>query len=126
MKILLADKNPYDLEALRGGIQGPGCDVVTATDGREVMAAVASEAPDVIVANASLGQMGAMALSRDLKMFGDVEGNPASPKIVILLERPSDAWLANWARADRVLNKPVTPEQIAQVCEELVARPLGS
>jgi CheY-like chemotaxis protein len=112
VRILIADKDPYDLESMRGDLAAPDVEVVTARDGREVVSLAAERRPDVIVMNASLGQMGGFAVSRDVKMLADRPGAEPAPRVVILLERHADAWLANWSRCDAWTTKPVSAETL--------------
>jgi hypothetical protein len=63
-----------------------------------------------VVADEITSRAGAFALTMDLKGADRAfEGS-----IVILLERASDAWLAEWAKADAWFVKPVDPFALAE------------
>lgn len=119
MRILLADKDPYDLDSMRSELASPGTDVITTRDGREVVRLAAEERPDVVIVASSLGQMGGLAVARELKMLGDMMGADLAPRVIVLLERPNDKWLAEWSRADAWLVKPVDVEQLRELTLEL-------
>jgi DNA-binding NarL/FixJ family response regulator len=67
--------------------------------------------PDVVVADEIASRAGAFALAKDLT--GAVP--PFDGRIVILLERPQDRWLARWSGADAWFTKPVNPFELADV-----------
>lgn len=115
MRVVLADKNPYDLESMRSELASPEIDVFTARDGREVLRLTAERRPDVVVAAASLGQMGGFAISRELKMRADVPGADPAPRVIVLLEREADQWLAAWSRCDAWRRKPVSAEELREL-----------
>ena len=60
----------------------------------------------------------AFALARDLK--GATEPFPGV--IVILLERPQDAWLAEWSGADAWFVKPVNPFELVDTITASTSR----
>jgi DNA-binding response OmpR family regulator len=73
--------------------------------------------PEVIVADEIASRAGAFALARSLR--DDPE--PYTGVIVILLDRPQDAWLARWSGADAWFVKPVDPFELADRLLDLVA-----
>lgn len=105
---------------LRSGLEAADCEVVTATDGPVVVNLAGSRSPDAVVVGASLGQMGGFAVSRQLKTLADI-GEIREPKVVVLLEREADAWLAGWSRCDAWLTKPVDVGELDAILRELVA-----
>jgi len=75
------------------------------------------ERPEVIVADEIASRAGAFSLARSLR--DDAE--PYEGAIVILLDRPQDAWLARWSGADAWFVKPVDPFELADRLLDLVA-----
>ncbi len=45
------------------------------------------------------------------------------PPILILTGRPSDAWLANWSRADAAVPHPIDPIRLAEAALPLLRTP---
>ncbi len=81
------------------------------------------ERPEIVVADEIASRAGAFALAKDLR--GAEEPYPGV--IVILLDRPHDAWLARWSGADAWFTKPVDPFALADRLVELVmARRAGA
>jgi DNA-binding NarL/FixJ family response regulator len=117
--IVLADKDPYDLAALRSALDAPGREIVTVADGENVVILAAARAPDVVVVGASIGHMGGFAVSRELKTMADT-GEIREPKVIVLLERDADAWVANWSRCDAYLTQPADPVEVDELVRNLV------
>lgn len=43
-----------------------------------------------------------------------------APKILLVIGRPDDAWLASWSRADAVIRQPVDPFLLADAAARLI------
>lgn len=118
MRVIVADKDPYDVDTYKASLEAPDVRVATATDGEDLMRLAREQLPDVIVVASSLGSMGGFAISRDLKTLATAGVIP-EPKILVLLERDCDEWLARWSRCDRWLTKPVDSGELEGVVREL-------
>jgi DNA-binding response OmpR family regulator len=70
----------------------------------------------VIVADEIASRAGAFSLARSLRD----DARPYGGVIVILLDRPQDAWLARWSGADAWFVKPVDPFELADRLLDLV------
>jgi CheY-like chemotaxis protein len=118
--LVIADKDPYDLAILRSGLSGDGREIVEVDDGENVVRLAHQRSPDVVVVAASIGQMGGFAVSYELKTMAD-EGKIKDPKVIVLLERSADSWLANWSRCDAWRVKPVDAAELDEIITDLVA-----
>jgi DNA-binding response OmpR family regulator len=116
VKVLIVSEDPAERRRVRAAV-GSDVDYVEAESGREARRLAAETRPDVVVADETTEPFGAFGLARELKM------TPAPPRVVILLERPEDAWLARWSGADRWLVRPVDPFELAEVVRSLAATP---
>src|SRR5438132_1423352 len=67
-----------------------------ASDGVKALKLAARFPPDIVVADEITSRAGAFAVARDLK--GATQ--PFEGRVIILLDRPQDAWLAAWSGAD--------------------------
>ncbi len=75
--------------------------------------------PEIILADETQSRAGAFALTKDLRD----QLPPYDGVIVILLDRPHDAWLARWSGADAWFVKPADPFALAdRVLEALEGR----
>jgi len=65
--------------------------------------------PEVVVADEITSRAGAFAVARDLK-----GADPPFPgRVIVLLDRAQDRWLAAWSGADAWFVKPVNPFDLA-------------
>ena len=92
---------------------------IEARDGVSGIALAWKEQPDVVVADEITSRAGAFALAKDLTGADP----PHGAKIVVLLERPQDAWLASWSGADAWFAKPVNPFELADAVAGFMAGP---
>lgn len=120
MLIVIADKDPYDLQALCAGLSAPEREIVLVEDGNNVVTLAQSRTPDVVIAAASIGHMGGFAVSRELKMLAEQGVIAREPKVIVMLERDADAWLAEWSRCDAYTTKPVDPAEIDELVRKIV------
>ncbi len=74
--------------------------------GVEVLAAVQESRPDVVICDLQIGNMGGMATCLDLRMEAEMGRAPAT-RVLMLLDREADVYLAKQSRADGWLVKPL-------------------
>ena len=80
------------------------------------------ERPDVVLADEITSHAGAFALTKELKGAEP----PFAGRVIILLDRSQDEWLAEWSGADAWLVKPADPFRLADlVAEAPVAKEAG-
>ena len=118
--IAIADKDPYDLQVLEAGLAAPDREILIVADGENVVTLAESRQVDVVIVGASLGHMGGFAVARDLKIHADA-GTIVAPKIIVMIEREADSWLANWSRCDAWIVKPVDIVALDRLVGELAA-----
>ena len=63
--------------------------------------------PDLVVLDLQIGNMGGVAASLDLRLEAEA-GRVPETRILMLLDRDADQWIAKQARADAQLVKPIT------------------
>lgn len=107
MKILVVSEDPRARDWVRLSI-GSDATYIDAANGLEALKLAQAQRPDVVVADETTEPFGAFGLSRELKMMAQ------PPRVVVLLERAQDTWLAKWSGADRWLLRPVDPFELAE------------
>src|SRR5207302_4756375 len=81
---------------------GESLTFVHAPDGERAVRVVHRELPELVIADEIQSREGAFSMTKDLR-----DGLPTyDGVVVILLDRPHDAWLARWAGADAWFVKP--------------------
>jgi CheY-like chemotaxis protein len=82
---------------------------------------VAEQAPDVVIVDLQVRNMGGMAVVRDIKATVPIN---ETPRLVILLDRTVDGFLAKRAGADAWVVKPFTDHALRQALGD-IASPTG-
>ena len=100
---------------------GEPLEFVEAADGEAGVQVALRERPDVVVADEIISRAGAFSLAHDLRGLTQ----PYPGVIVIVLDRPHDAWLARWSGADAWFVKPVDAFAMADTILELVRASRG-
>ncbi len=117
--VLLAtdvDRVHDQVEAAIGGDH----DLIRVHAGTAVLAAVAEHDPALVVLDLQIGNMGGMAACLDLRLEQRAERIP-DQRIVMLLDRVADEWLAGQAEADAWLVKPIDPLALRRTVDEVLA-----
>jgi DNA-binding response OmpR family regulator len=125
MRVLLTSASESVKESMRlavAGLErrlGERLEFVEASNGERGAAMARKFEPEVILADEIQSRAGAFAMTKDLRD----QLPPYRGVIVILLDRPHDAWLARWSGADAWFVKPADPFALAdRVVEALEAR----
>jgi DNA-binding response OmpR family regulator len=117
VKVLLVSADPKVREMMALMVRsvrrklepGQEFEFLEASDGLAGMRLARAQDPDVVVADEIASRAGAFALAKDLT--GSLP--PYGGRIVVLLERAQDEWLARWSGADAWFTKPVNPFELA-------------
>jgi DNA-binding response OmpR family regulator len=122
VKVLLTSADPRAREMMKLAVRAVGrtleepVEFLEAPDGVRGVRLAWRDRPEVVVAEEISSPAGAFALARDLKNASE----PYPGVVVILLDRPHDAWLARWSGADAWFTKPVDPFELADRLVELI------
>lgn len=126
VKVLLISADPKVRETMeltvrnvKRAVGDQRVEFLEATDGLQGIRLAWRYRPDLVVADEFTSRAGAFALAKDLK--GALPPHPA--RIVILLDRAQDEWLAAWSEADAWFVKPVNPFELADALTGLLAGP---
>ena len=94
--------------------------VIRVHAGAEVLAAVAAHGPALVVLDLQIGNMGGMATCMDLRLEERADRIPAQ-RIVMLLDRDADTFLAQRAEADAWVVKPVDALVLRRTARDALA-----
>lgn len=117
--VLLATDADWIAEEVAGALAGGGTTVSRVRAGKDVRRVVAELKPDVVVLDLQIGNMGGVATSLDLRLEAGA-GRLPDTKIVLLLDREDDRWLAKEAQADEMLVKPLDAFKLRGVVSGLL------
>jgi len=124
--ILVAAEAQWVREQVRAAFVGPGQGVVEVSRGQDVRAAVAEHAPDLLILDLQIANMGGIAVAIDLRLEESAGRLPAVP-ILLLLDREADRFLAKRADVDDQLVKPFDAGTLRRTAKRLlVDEPVAS
>ena len=101
-------------------VGGPDSEVVELTTGAEVPAAVHDHQPALLVIDLQMGNMGAMAVTMELRLEESYGNLPHVP-VLMLLDRRADVFLARRSGAEGWVVKPLDPMRIRRATTALLA-----
>jgi CheY-like chemotaxis protein len=104
--ILVAADAQWVRDQVRSAFVGPGQEVVEVTRGQDVRDTFAAVEPDLVVLDLQIGNMGGVAVAIDLRLE-ESGGRLPRARILLLLDRRDDAFIARRADVDLTLVKPV-------------------
>jgi len=118
--ILVAAEAKWVRDQVRSAFVSPGQEVVEVTRGQEVRAQVAELEPDLVVLDLQIGNMGGVAVAIDLRLE-ESGGRLPHVRILLLLDRRDDAFIARRADVDLTLVKPVDAGVLRRAAAPLLA-----
>jgi DNA-binding response OmpR family regulator len=96
-------------------------EVVEVRRGQDVRDLVGELAPELVVLDMQIGNMGGLAVAIDLRLEGSA-GRIPDTSILLLLDREADRFLAKRVDADAELVKPVDPGTLRRTVDALLTR----
>jgi CheY-like chemotaxis protein len=118
--ILVAAEAKWVRDQVRSAFVGPGQEVVEVTRGQDVRAQVYELEPDLVVLDLQIGNMGGVAVAIDLRLE-ESGGRLPRARILLLLDRRDDAFIARRADVDLTLVKPVDAGILRRAAAPLLA-----
>jgi DNA-binding NarL/FixJ family response regulator len=127
VKILLVSADPGVRETMKvavGSVRRTSggdreVEFLEAANGERGIALAWRHLPEIVVADEIASRAGAFALARELKGASQ----PFEGRIIILLERRQDQWLAAWSGADAWFVKPADPFELAETVAGYLPQP---
>src|SRR3954453_12108806 len=106
MKVLVASDAVWIRNQVRAAFVAPGQEVIEVTRGQDVREAFKAHEPDLVILDLQIANMGGIAVAIDLRLEESADRLGAA-KILLLLDREADRFLAKRASVDATLVKPV-------------------
>lgn len=105
-QVLLATDADWLFDEISAALGEPGTTVSRIREGRDVSSAVSQLNPDLVLLDLQIGTKGGVAACIDLQ-HDIAEGRAADTKVLMLLDRDADRWIARQAGSDGWLIKPL-------------------
>jgi len=120
--VLVAADGQWVRDQVRTALAAADTSVIEVTRGQDVRIAVGEYAPDLVVLDMQIANMGGIAAAIDLHLEAEA-GRIPETRILLLLDREHDRFLAKRAAADAVLVKPVDAGTLRRTVRRLLAPP---
>jgi CheY-like chemotaxis protein len=118
--ILVAAEAKWVRDQVRSAFVGPGQEVVEVTRGQDVRDTFGAIEPDLVILDLQIGNMGGVAVAIDLRLE-ESGGRLPHARILLLLDRRDDAFIARRADVDLTLVKPVDAGVLRRAAAPLLA-----
>jgi len=118
--VLLATDADWVHEEVDAALAGDDIEVLRVREGVDVLPTVHELAPDLVVLDLQIGNMGGMAACMSMRLDESV-GLLPHVRILMLLDRDVDAFLANRAEADGWIVKPIDSFRLRRAATALLA-----
>lgn len=118
--MLLATDADWIHEEVDAALAGDDIEVLRVREGVDVLPAVHAGDFDLVVLDLQIGNMGGMAACMNLRLDESV-GKLDHTKVLMLLDRDVDAFLANRAEADGWIVKPLDSFRLRKAATALLA-----
>jgi len=106
-------------DQVRTALASSETEVIEVTSGQDVRAAVAQHAPDLVVLDMQIGNMGGVAVALDLRLE-ESGGRLDRANILLLLDRQADEFIGRRADVDLMLVKPVDAGVLRRAAKQLL------
>ncbi|MCY3924167.1 MAG: response regulator [bacterium] len=104
--VLLATDADWTFDEVAAALADDDTRVSRVRSGRDLLAVTEELQPELVIVDLQIGSMGGMAACLDLRAESDA-GRLVPQKVLMLLDRSADVFLARRARADGWLIKPL-------------------
>jgi DNA-binding response OmpR family regulator len=117
--ILIASDVSWVWNEVGSVLAGPDISVHAVGTGAQVRAAFLEVDPDLVILDQQVGSMGAFAICYDLRLEAGA-GRAKRAKVLVLLDRRADVFLARRCEADGWLLKPLDPIRLRRAVKALL------
>ncbi len=117
--ILVAAEASWIRNQVQVAFVEPGQRLIEVERGQAVRDAVVKYEPSVVILDMQIGNMGGIAVALDLRLEEGEDRSPAT-RILLLLDREADRFLAKRADVDAVLVKPVDAGILRRAVKDLL------
>jgi DNA-binding response OmpR family regulator len=118
--VLIASDAAWVREDVRAAIEEPGTTIREVTRGYQVAPAVRERTPDIAILDLQIGTMGGMAVCMDLRLE-EGAGRLPQVRVLMLLDRRADVFLARRSQAEGWIVKPLDPMRLRRAIETILA-----
>ena len=119
-RILIATDADWILEEVTSALAGDGNSFTLCRSGKDVVPAIKDVTPDLAILDLQIGNMGAMAVTMDMRLEESGLRLPHVP-VLVLLDRRADLHLARRSGADGWIVKPLDSLRLRRATKAILA-----
>ena len=119
-QVLLATDSDSLFNTVDAALGSDTSEISRVRAGVEVLDAVRQHEPDVVICDLQIGNMGGMATCLDLRMEAEM-GRAPETRVLMLLDREADVYLAKQAGCDGWILKPLDAVGVRRAVEAVLA-----
>lgn len=116
--VLIASDSAAVAAEVQSVLPAPAYTSLVVTNGPDVLKVARANAPDLIILDFQIGNMGGMATCMDIRL--DASNGSAEIPVLLLLDRRADVFLARRAGANGWAIKPLDPIRLRKAVTALV------
>ena len=117
--VLIAADADWLIDDVRSALEGPDTTFTVCRSGQDVTPAVTAQIPDLAVLDLQIGNMGGMAVCMNLRL-DESGGRLAHVRVLMLLDRMADVFLARRAGAEGWLVKPLDARRLRRAATTIL------
>jgi DNA-binding response OmpR family regulator len=117
--ILVASDAAWVHQQVAAVLAGPGTTIRAVSTGAEVTPAAKSKLPDLVILDLQIGSMGGMASCLDLRLEEGAR-RMGHAKVIMLLDRRADVFLARRAAPEGWLVRPLDPIRLRRAVQAVL------
>ncbi len=106
---------------ITSALAGPGNELVELSSGKELMELLKEDKPDLVILDLQIGNMGATAITLDIRLE-EGAGRIDPTKILVLLDRRADVFMTRRSGADGFVLKPINALKIRRAVKEVLEK----
>ena len=120
VQILLATDADWIVDEVTAALGGPETSFTVCREGRQVARLVGDRSPDLVIVDMQIGSMGGMAVVKSLRL-DESAGELEHARVVMLLDRVADLYLAQRSDAEGWLVKPLDALRLRRAVDAVMA-----
>jgi DNA-binding response OmpR family regulator len=118
--ILLATDADWIVDEVTAALGGPETSFTVCREGRQVARLFGDRSPDLVIVDMQIGSMGGMAVVKSLRL-DESAGELEHARVVMLLDRVADLYLAQRSDAEGWLVKPLDALRLRRAVDAVMA-----
>jgi DNA-binding response OmpR family regulator len=118
-EILVASDAEWVRDQLKSVLAKPDTKIRMVSTGARVLPAVRRRAPDLVIVDMQIGSMGGMAVTLDLRLE-ESAGRLDHIKVIMLLDRRADVFLARRSGAEGWVIRPLDPIRLRRATQTVL------